>query len=68
MCKDPGKEGEPGAFGKRNHLAGTEVGVCMLWGSSEQLVEGRLLKKDETRDGSRSQNLKLFLRPSSRGK
>lgn len=52
----PGDEGGPGASGKLQSLAQMEVGVYMLWGSSEQLVEGRLLKRDETRDGSRSQN------------
>lgn len=55
-CKDPGTRGGPGASGKLQSLAQMEVGVYMLWGSSEQLVEGRLLKRDETRDGSRSQN------------
>lgn len=68
MSTDPGKRASQVPVENCNHLAQSEAEVCMLWDSSEQLVEGRLLKKDETRDGSRSQNLKLFLRPSSRGK
>lgn len=48
-------------------LARPEGGICVLWGRSEQLVEGRW-KKEETGDVGRSQDGKLFLRTSSSGK
>lgn len=64
----PREERESGAFGKlQTVLARVEGGIYVLWGRSEQLVEGRL-KKDETGDVGRSQNMKLFLRTSSSGK
>lgn len=64
----PRKKRELGAFGKlQTALARPEGGIHVLWGGCEQLVEGRL-KKEETGDVGRSQNMKLFLRTSSRGK
>lgn len=40
MCKDPGRRESQVPLENGSHSGRLETGVCMLWDSSEQLVEG----------------------------